>query len=99
MNTQELGTYLSGLIEYVISGLLDHPERAEVSFIHSVQALVFDLRAAPEDRGRLIGTQGRNIEALRTLCMSVGARYRIRVHVKLVEEEKGEKVGPIINPL
>ena len=48
-------------------------------------ALVLELHVAPEDRGKVIGRQGRIARALRTVVRASAARSRRRVILEIVE--------------
>ena len=44
-----------------------------------------DLEVAPDDRGRVIGRQGRTADALRTLLEAVGRRRGIECDMEVVD--------------
>lgn len=49
-------------------------------------ALTIELRVSEEDRGKIIGKQGRTIEAIRVLLGAAAARQEERVSLRLAEE-------------
>ena len=55
------------LIEYIATSLASKPE--EVQVIESVEGgrTVFRLQVAPEDKGKVIGRQGRVAQAMRVI--------------------------------
>jgi predicted RNA-binding protein YlqC (UPF0109 family) len=65
---------LRDLIDYLARGLVDHPEEVEVEEVEETDALVFELKVAEEDLGKVIGKQGRTVAALRTLAASAAER-------------------------
>ncbi|MFX5245176.1 KH domain-containing protein, partial [Acinetobacter baumannii] len=50
--------------------------------------LRYTIQVAESDRGRVIGKQGRIVNALRTVAQAAGAKNRVRVQV-IVQTEGG----------
>ena len=55
------------LIEYIASSLVSNPEAVQVTEMTEGNRTVFRLQVAPEDKGKVIGRQGRVAQAMRTL--------------------------------
>ncbi len=72
-----------GLVEYVVRGVVDHPEAVRVE--EGEEGTVVRVHVAPEDRGKVIGRGGRVIQALRTLAR-IAVRGKRSVHVEVAEE-------------
>ena len=53
------------LIEYVVKAIVDHPE--EIAVREADGGSLLELETHPEDRGRVIGRQGRVAKAMRAL--------------------------------
>ena len=73
-------------LEYLVKNLVDHPEQVQVSVRTEAEKVMIELKVAQEDVARVIGRQGRTIQALRTLVMTAGARLGTRVQLELIEE-------------
>jgi predicted RNA-binding protein YlqC (UPF0109 family) len=76
---------LRELIDYLARGLVDRPEEVEVEEIEEADALVFELKVAEEDLGKVIGKQGRTAKALRTILSAASAKGRRRVILEILE--------------
>jgi predicted RNA-binding protein YlqC (UPF0109 family) len=76
---------LSGLIEYLARGLVDHPEEVAVEEVDEPDALVFELKVAEQDLGKVIGKQGRTAKALRTVLSAASSKTRRRVMLEILE--------------
>ncbi len=76
---------LRDLIDYLARGLVDHPEEVEVEEVEETDALVFELKVAEEDLGKVIGKQGRTAKALRTILSAASAKTRRRVILEILE--------------
>ena len=76
---------LRELIDYLARGLVDYPEEVEVEEVEETDALVFELKVAEEDLGKVIGKQGRTAKALRTILSAASAKTRRRVILEILE--------------
>ena len=73
------------LVEYVAKALVEHPESVVVEVTHdSPQEQAIALRVAPEDRGRVIGKNGRTAHAIRTLLTAAAPEGRM-VSLEIVD--------------
>jgi predicted RNA-binding protein YlqC (UPF0109 family) len=72
------------LIEYIAKSLADKPEDVHVSEIEGATSLMLELRVAPEDMGRMIGREGRTINAMRSLARVLGAKQGKKVTLEIV---------------
>ena len=57
------------LVRTIVSALVDYPEAVEVQQVDGETTCILEVRVSPEDIGKVIGRQGRNIAALRTSCL------------------------------
>ena len=73
------------LLTYIAQNLVDHPEQVSVSQYDDDGETVLELRVAPEDRGKVIGRQGRIAKEIRTLVRSAAQRSGKRVSVEIVD--------------
>jgi uncharacterized protein len=73
------------LLEWIAKQLVDDPDAVRVEEIEHEDAIVLALHVAPEDRGKVIGRQGRIARALRTIVRASAARSRQRVVLDIVE--------------
>jgi predicted RNA-binding protein YlqC (UPF0109 family) len=76
---------LRDLVDYLARGLVDHPEQVEVEEVEEPDALVYELKVAEEDLGKVIGKQGRTAKALRTILSAASAKSRRRVVLEILE--------------
>lgn len=74
------------LVEYLAKALVDEPEQVVVTESLAGHDILVDVQVAPGDMGRMIGRNGRVINAIRTLAQMCAARDGQRVFVELVED-------------
>jgi predicted RNA-binding protein YlqC (UPF0109 family) len=72
------------LVEYVARGLVEHPDQVRVSEVRQPSLTIYELEVAPDDMGKVIGRQGRTINALRALVKAAAVRHGVRVNVEVV---------------
>jgi uncharacterized protein len=73
-------------LEYVVKGLVQHPEAVTVTPVERGGATVYELRLNPSDVGQIIGRQGVTINAIRSLLQVGGANKGLRCAVEIVEK-------------
>ena len=61
-------------IEQAIKLLVDKPDEVKVNIVETEQRLIYELTVGEGDYGKVIGKQGRNISALRTLVFAINAK-------------------------
>ncbi len=73
------------LVSFLARCLVDDPDAVRVEATERDGAVVIRLHVAPEDRGKVIGRQGRLIRSLRTVVRASGTRSGERRLLELVE--------------
>jgi len=74
-------------LEYIVKGLVQHPDAASVTPVERAGATVYELRLDPSDVGKIIGRQGVTINAIRSLLLAGSAKKGIRCSVEIVEDK------------
>ena len=72
------------LIVYIAKAIVTMPDAVEVTEESVSEGLILKLQVAPEDRGRVIGKQGKVAEAMRTLLRVAAIREGVRVRLEIV---------------
>lgn len=72
------------LVEYVIKSIVTQPDKVNITEENSSDGLLIKLEVAPEDKGRVIGRQGRVAQALRTLLRVKAAKEDTKVRLEIV---------------
>lgn len=74
------------LVEYLAKGLVDEPDAVSVeSFEEDDGTLVIELEVADDDVGKVIGRNGRTVNALRTVVRAGAVKQGRRVLVDVVD--------------
>lgn len=73
------------LIEYIAKSIVSTPEDVKVTEeTDDKSVVVVKLEVAPDDKGRVIGRQGRVAEAMRTLLHVVATKEGVRVRLEIL---------------
>ena len=80
------------LLEYLIKGLVDHPEEVTVDHKVDEMGVLLTVKVHPDDMGQLIGREGSTARAIRTIVRIAGLKANARVNMKIEEPEGGR--GP-----
>ena len=83
---------MKDFVAYIVKNLVDHPDQVKINEIGGTHTLIIELSVEKSDIGKIIGKQGRTINAIRTLLMSVASRNGVRVNLEILEE--GGSKGP-----
>jgi uncharacterized protein len=70
------------LIEKIAKWIVDAPQEV---FVDHLDDDVLELEVAENDVGKIIGRQGRNVRALRTLLSAAGVRARKRYSLEVID--------------
>ncbi len=73
-------------LEYVVKGLVQHPEAVTVTPVERAGSTVYELRLEPSDVGKIIGRQGVTINAIRSLLLAGSAKKGVRCSLEIVED-------------
>lgn len=76
---------LKQLVITMAKALVDKPEAVEVSEVDGEQTTVIELKVAKEDLGKVIGKEGRNARALRTVLGAASTKLRRRTVLEIIE--------------
>ena len=64
------------LLTYIVRNLVNDPDSITITETVQDDSVVYELRVAPEDMGRVIGRHGRIAKEIRTLMKATGNRDR-----------------------
>lgn len=71
------------LIEVLAQSLVDHPEEVTVTETDNDDEIIFQLKVAEEDMGKVIGKQGRIAKAIRAMVKAAASKTDKKVTVEI----------------
>ena len=72
------------IIETIILNLVDNKEAVEITEKQDEKSVVFEVKVAEEDMGKVIGRQGRLAKSIRTLVKSIAGKEHKKVTVEFI---------------
>jgi len=75
---------MKDLVEYIAKSIVNSPDDVVVTQEEDDQGIILKLQVADEDKGRVIGKQGRIAEAMRTLIRVKAAKAGTRATLEIV---------------
>ncbi len=75
---------LRELIDHIVRVLVDEPSQVKVAEVKSENMVIYELRVAPGDVGRVIGKGGRTANAIRTLLRAASGRRGMRAGLEIL---------------
>ena len=73
------------IIETIILNLVDNKDAVQINEVQGEKSIVFEVKVADEDMGKVIGRQGRLAKSIRTVVKSIGAREHKKVSVEFID--------------
>ncbi len=84
---------MKNFLEFLLLHLVTHPDAIEISQEEQADYTEFIIKVHPEDIGRIIGRQGRTIQAIRTLAKVRAIQDDIRVRITIDDSESAQPSG------
>ena len=73
------------ILESIILNIVDNREAVSIEEIIDGENVVYKVKVADNDMGRVIGKQGRVAKAIRTLMKSLGSKEKKRITIEFVD--------------
>lgn len=75
---------MEALVEYIVKELVSKPDEVNISRAERDDAIVIEVRVAPDDMGKIIGKQGKIARAIRTVVKAASSKETKRVIVDIL---------------
>ena len=72
------------LVEYIAKSIVNAPDDVVVTEEETEEGIALKLQVADDDKGRVIGKQGRIAEAIRSLIRVKAAKAGTRVNLEII---------------
>jgi len=76
---------MKDLVNRIAQAMVDHPDQVHVIEVEGNQITVLELKVAKEDLGKIIGKEGRNARAIRTILGAASAKLKKRTVLEIIE--------------
>ena len=72
------------IIETIILNLVDNKEEVKINEVQGEKSVVYEVKVAEEDMGKVIGKQGRLAKSIRTVVKAVASKEQKRVTIEFI---------------
>ena len=72
------------ILETIILSLVDNKEAVQINEVNSEKSVVFEVKVAEEDMGKVIGKQGRLARSIRTVVKALASKEHKKVTVEFI---------------
>ena len=72
------------ILKCIISNLVDDKDSVEIKQVDEERSIIFEVKVAESDMGKVIGKQGRLAKSIRTVMKAVAAKEHKKVSVEFI---------------
>lgn len=72
------------ILQSIIESLVENKEKVEIKEVSGEQSIVFEVKVAESDMGRIIGKQGKIANSIRTIMKAVASKEKKRISVEFI---------------
>lgn len=76
---------MKDILESIILNIVDNRDAVSISEKIDGEKIVYSVKVANNDMGRVIGKQGKIAKAIRTLMKSLGAKEKKKIIIEFVD--------------
>jgi hypothetical protein len=73
------------LVEFIARELVDEPDAVQVTESTDERGVLYSVKVAPDDTGKVIGRGGRTAKAIRAVVRAASTRQGVSSHVDIVD--------------
>ncbi|NTX62354.1 KH domain-containing protein [Myxococcus sp. CA051A] len=81
------------LLTYLARALVDQPDQVGLRISEVDGTRLYELKVAPEDVGKVIGRDGRTVNALRTLLNAAAQKSGQKVRLEILDDRRNAASG------
>jgi len=79
---------VEALVLYISKALVDRPELVNLRASDAEGGMLFELKVAAEDVGKVIGRDGRTVNALRTLLSAAAQKQGVKARLEILDDRR-----------
>jgi predicted RNA-binding protein YlqC (UPF0109 family) len=72
-------------LETIITSLVNEPSEVSINQVDGEKSIVFEVKVANSDMGKVIGREGRIAKAIRTIMKALAAKEGKKVSVEFID--------------
>ena len=72
------------MLTTIINSLVSNPDAVSINEMEGEKTIIFEVRVAQEDMGKVIGKEGRIAQAIRTIMKALAAKESKKVSIEFI---------------
>lgn len=72
------------ILQTIIENLVDDKEAIEINEVSGTQSVVFEVKVAQNDMGKIIGRQGKIAKSIRTVMKAVASKEHKKATIEFI---------------
>ena len=76
---------MKNVLEIVIKNLVDNKEKVSINEKENAKFIVYEVKVAKEDMGKVIGKQGKMAKAIRTVMKSIATKENQKINIEFLD--------------
>lgn len=72
------------ILQSIIENLVENKDKVEIKEVSGEQSIVFEVKVAESDMGKIIGKQGKIANSIRTIMKAVASKERKRISIEFI---------------
>lgn len=72
-------------LSFIVEQLVDFPDEVSINELSVGDAITFQISVSPDDRGKVIGKQGRIVNAIRSVVLASCPSNRQKVYIEILD--------------
>ena len=76
---------MKDVLELMIKTLVSDTDSVSVNEVEKEKLTIYEVEVAKEDMGKVIGKDGKNAKAIRTIARAIGSREHKKVTVEFID--------------
>ena len=72
------------ILQTIISNLVDDKQAIEIKELDGEKSIIFEVKVAEKDMGKVIGKQGRLAQSIRTVMKAVAGKEQTKVTIEFI---------------
>ena len=72
------------ILQTIISNLVDDKQSIEIKELDGEKSIIFEVKVAEKDMGKVIGKQGRLAQSIRTVMKAVAGKEQKKVTIEFI---------------
>lgn len=75
---------MKDILELIIKSLVDNKDAVVINELEGEKSVVFEVKVAEADMGKIIGKQGRVAKSIRTVVKAIASKEQKRVTIEFI---------------